>query len=516
MAAVGWDGRDVSGLSHEQIHRWTREGASPEALAAARDRHLARADELRTAADRLRGAQRGVAEGWIGRDADAAGQRTGTLASRMEQLAETVSGQARGVDGLRAALLRVQAVVGPPRPPALPPLGAPPVLGELRALVTGAPADGFGGFRAAAEEQAAAREAYRTYLTETAAAARGVAQAGAGPPPPTAASPGPAPAGAGPAVQAAGRPVPLAGAATSGTSGMPGPSGAAGGDAAVGTARGTAPAPGVRGAPTGVLQRAAAAMTAPAPPGDLPVGPRAVDAGPVPGVTATARGAGPVLEHGPATPSPAVGPTTSSPATPGGAAPGGVAQGGATQSGAAASAGPVDPGRAPGAPLTPVSGDGGSGRPVPFAAPGSAGRSSTGRRREARPGGPGQPGPGQTGPGHAGPGPSGLGHTEHGDPAAASANGPAGTAPAGSDPGQTTAPPDGHPSRPDAGAQPVPGPLDAAPLGIAPATGGPDEHRLPPRRTEYLVDPDPAGWGADAARRVAPPVLGEDDDEAGS
>src|SRR5205085_1369705 len=152
VAAVGWDGRDVSGLTHEQIHRWTREGASPEALAAARDRHLARADELRTAADRLRSAQRGVAEGWIGRDADAA---------RMEELAGTVSGQARGVDGMRAALLRVQAVVGPPRPPVLPGLGAPPLLGELRALITGAPADGFAGFRAAAADQAAAREAYR-------------------------------------------------------------------------------------------------------------------------------------------------------------------------------------------------------------------------------------------------------------------------------------------------------------------------------------------------------------------
>jgi hypothetical protein len=44
-------------------------------------------------------------------------------------------------------------------------------------------------------------------------------------------------------------------------------------------------------------------------------------------------------------------------------------------------------------------------------------------------------------------------------------------------------------------------------------TGGTEEHRLPPRRIEYLVDPDPAGWGADAARRVAPPVLGEDGDE---
>jgi hypothetical protein len=180
VAAVGWDGRDVSGLTHEQIHRWTREGASPEALAAARDRHLARADELRTAADRLRSAQRGVAEGWVGRDADAAGGRTDVLAARMEELAETVSGQARGVDGMRAALLRVQAVVGPPRPPVLPGLGEPPLLGELRALVSGAPADGFAGFRAAAAEQAAAREAYRTYLTETAAAARGAAAAHCG------------------------------------------------------------------------------------------------------------------------------------------------------------------------------------------------------------------------------------------------------------------------------------------------------------------------------------------------
>jgi hypothetical protein len=42
-------------------------------------------------------------------------------------------------------------------------------------------------------------------------------------------------------------------------------------------------------------------------------------------------------------------------------------------------------------------------------------------------------------------------------------------------------------------------------------SGGVGEHRLPTRRIEYLVDPDPAGWGADAARRVAPPVLGEDD-----
>ena len=212
MPAIGWDGRDVSGLSHEQIHRWTRDGASPEALAAARDRHLARADELRTAAGRLRGgAARGLRRTWAGADADAAGGRTRVLASQMERLAETVGGQARGIDGLRSALVRVQAAVGPPRPPALPGLGVTPVLDELRSLVTGRPADGYPGFRAAAADQAAAREAYRSYLAETATAARTVPTTGWRPRTPRPPRP----------------PAPLP--------------------------------PGARGAPTGVLQRAAVA-----------------------------------------------------------------------------------------------------------------------------------------------------------------------------------------------------------------------------------------------------------------
>ncbi len=460
VAAVGWDGRDVSGLSHEQIHRWTREGASPEALAAARDHHLARADELRTTAERLRAAHRGVAETWIGRDADAAGRRTGTLASRMEQLAEAVSGQARGVEGMRAALVRVQAAVGPPRPPALPSLGAPPVLGELRALVTGAPADGFPAFRAAAHEQAAAREAYRSYLTETAAAARGVPTAGEGPPAPTASGPG-----AGPAPVASG-PTPGRAAAA----GSPAPAGA---DLPSAT-RGALPATGARGASTGVLQRAAAAPPAPAPPGDLPVGARAVGAGPVPGGSAGPGAPGSagvpaaVPDRGPA-------PSASGPPAPG----------------LSPAAGPSDAGRVTtGAPAS-GSADGGV-RAVPFPTTGTSARRPGARRRGegSRTGSPQHPA------------------TDAGTPPAAA---PPPAPPAGAPPAST-----GHADASDAGGHghPAPGPLDAAPFGLAPVTGGPGEHRLPPRRTEYLVDPDPAGWGADTGRRVAPPVLGETRDAA--
>ncbi|HEY2223603.1 hypothetical protein [Actinomycetospora sp.] len=469
MAAVGWDGRDVSGLSHEQIHRWTRDGASPDALAAARDRHQARADELRGTADRLRTAHRGVAETWIGRDADAAGHRTGALASRMEQLAETVSGQARGVEGMRVALLRVQAAVGPPRPPALPSLGAPPVLGELRALVTGAPADGFPAFRAAAAEQSAAREAYRTYLAETAAAARGVSTAGAGPPPPSAApAAAPGPGGAAPA--AMGGPTPVGAAATTRPTGTaaPAPSTPAGPTAA----RGATPVAGARGSVTGVLARAAAAPPGPAPPGDLPVGPRAVDAGAVPGGSGAA-GAGPVPDRpGPSVPAPSSPP--GAPSSPPGAA--------SSRPGAAA----TDAGRAtPGA----AASRGADGvRPVPLPA---AEVRRPDPRRTTRPGSAPD----------------------------------AGTAPdthlaGGPDPGEATHPasPGDHPGATGTGGHgsvgsAAPGPLDAVPFGPAPVGGGAGEHRLPPRRTEYLVDPDPVGWGADATRRVAPPVLGEDDED---
>ncbi|NMO90134.1 WXG100 family type VII secretion target [Actinomycetospora sp. TBRC 11914] len=461
----------MSGLSHEQIHRWIREGASPEALAAARDRHLARADELRDTADRLRAAHRGVSETWIGRDADAAGQRTGALASRMEQLAETVSGQARGVEGMRTALLRVQAAVGPPRAPALPGLGAPPGLGELRALVTGAPADGFPAFRAAAQEQAAAREAYRTYLTETAAAARGVTTAGEGPPPA-------APSG-GPAASTAGGAPPLPRTAGAPTGSPAGPDAGAGVPAAT---RGATPVTGARGAATGVLQRAATAPPSPAPPGDLPVGPRAVGPGALPGGPGTAATA--VPDRGPAPPgsgpsvsgpsgsgSPVSGPSVPAPAS---SAPGATPPG---------SPGPADTGRA-----VPAAGDAGGVRPVPLPTTGPGSRRPSGRRRDDPP---------QRADDGATP------------PAAASATD---GAPPSSPP---SSPPDGHAPGTDTGGHghPSPGPLDAAPFGLTPVGGGTGEHRLPPRRTEYLVDPDPAGWGADATRRVAPPVLGEADDD---
>ena len=501
MAAVGWDGRDVSGLSHEQIHRWTREGASPEALAAARDRHLARADELRTAADRLRGAQRGVAEGWIGRDADAAGQRTGTLASRMEQLAETVSGQARGVDGMRAALLRVQAAVGPPRPPALPPLGAPPVLGELRALVTGAPADGFGGFRAAAAEQAAAREAYRTYLTETAAAARGVSPAGAGPPPPTAAPPGPA-------------------RCRRGSRG-----------------RGRRPARAARRGPLARQPRHARAG------GDLRHGDGSARCGPRdrarlrgpwrpdrgaaarrgrPGRARRPRGTSrsvhgrsvPARSRGPPRPRAARG-RSSTPAPPP------VVHRPPTPSSPAAGRRPPVPGRCRARPRAPGTRGGYRVlrprlRPPTRAASDRCRSPHRGppvdrraeRRREHRPGDGHEGGPADGRPRARRPGPAAR--DEHGAPRRVRTGG---TVPAGAD--ASPRPPTATPAARTPGLIPRSGPLDAAPLGMAPVTGGAEEHRLPPRRTEYLVDPDPAGWGADAARRVAPPVLGEDDDEAG-
>ena len=346
MPAIGWDGRDVSGLSHEQIHRWTRDGASPEALAAARDRHLARADELRTAAGRLEAAQRGVSATWAGRDADAAGGRTRVLAAQMERLAETVGGQARGIDGLRSALVRVQAAVGPPRPPALPGLGVTPALDELRSLVTGRPADGYPGFRAAAAEQAAAREAYRSYLAETATAARTVPTTGGGP----AAAPAPPAA-------------PLA--------------------------------PGARGAPTGVLQRAAGASPGAAPravpttsPARLP-GPAAVP------TTSPARFPGPTAapQTGVRTAGPAAVPTTAPgvtrppvPPPPGAPRPAGTP---VTAPPAAASLGPAPVPARPGA-ASPVTPTGRTARSSPSSVTNGpfvrSGPATPGREGHARPG----------------------------------------------------------------------------------------------------------------------------------
>ncbi|GAA4827130.1 hypothetical protein GCM10023201_12410 [Actinomycetospora corticicola] len=449
MPSVGWDGRDVSGLSHEQIHRWTRDGASPEALAAARDRHLARADELRGAADRLQAAQRGVGETWAGRDADAAGNRTRILAQRMEQLAETVGGQARGLDGMRTALVRVQAAVGPPRPSALPALGVTPVLDELRALVTGRPADSYGAFRTAAADQAAAREAYRAYLGETASAARAVGPAGAGPTP-------------------------------------------AAGDASV--APGRAPLPvGARGAASGVLQRAAgpvptAGAGAPAPPAAGLRPPVPATGAPVP-----VRASGPVSATTPV---------------------GGPGTGGARAIGGG-------PGAGGGPGVGSVGGAPGSG------APGSGGGEAGGtgaRPAGAGPGGavagsPTAPGGGAGGPVGAG---NGAGTAIVGP--SRGVVGPRGAA-AGLPPGRTGAAPprgpDGRERAPSAvgGPSGPPGMLDdqrpgdfgpdaTSPGADEPAAADPEQPVVPVRHVTWLVDPDPAGWGA-PGRRVAPPVLGE-------
>ena len=199
------------------------------------------------------------------------------------------------------------------------------------------------------------------------------------------------------------------------------------------------------------------------------------------GVAATAPGAGPVLDRGPA---PSVSPPPSSrPGT------------------AVASA---DPGRvAPGAGgAGPTPADGGGVRPVPFPTTGAGGRRRAARRREdPRPAGSDAS---AGGPGNA-VGPAGA------DPAAPEGS-PAGPASSTPPPGGPPGPATGGHGHPGAGSPAAPGPLDAAPLGVTPVTGGAGDHRLPPRRVEYLVDPDPAGWGADATRRVAPPVLGEDDD----
>jgi hypothetical protein len=420
MPSVGWDGRDVSGLSHEQIHRWTREGASPEALAAARDRHLARADELRGAADRLQAAQRGVGETWVGRDADAAGARTRVLAQRMEQLSATVGGQARGLDGMRAALVRVQAAVGPPRPPALPALGVTPVLDELRSLVTGRPADGYGGFRAAAADQAAAREAYRAYLGETATAARAVGPAGAGP-------------------------APAPGAATAATA-----------------VAGRAPLPvGARGAASGVLQRAA--------------GP-----GPVP-----TAGSGAVVPPG-AGARPTV-PAAAAPELP-------VRAPGAVPTGSLGGLGPRG-----------ATGSGGGGGTVPTAPGGGAAAGSTPTGTPAGTGATVVGAPLRTGSGPRGAGPGGPGPG-----AARRLDGPGERAPSagGAAPGPPRPPEDRRAGRrTDFGPDGTPAGRPGAPEDDQ-DEDGPDDPVVPVRHVSWLVDPDPAGWGA-GGRRVVPPVLGE-------
>ena len=70
---VPWGGRDTTALPHEIIHRWVHEGADPAALDAARARHAARGEDLRTAARALERAQADLGGVWRGRNAEAAG-----------------------------------------------------------------------------------------------------------------------------------------------------------------------------------------------------------------------------------------------------------------------------------------------------------------------------------------------------------------------------------------------------------------------------------------------------------
>ena len=168
---VPWLGRDTAALSHEMIHRWVHDGADPAALDSARARHAARGEELRAAAERLERAHTELGASWRGRDADAASTHIRSLVARMSRLGDAVTGQAGSLQGVRDALARVQSAVGPPRPPALPVLGAAP-RGLPAALAAGGPADGFGAFQAAQAEERAAQNAYRAYLEQAGVAAR--------------------------------------------------------------------------------------------------------------------------------------------------------------------------------------------------------------------------------------------------------------------------------------------------------------------------------------------------------
>ncbi|WP_345424163.1 hypothetical protein, partial [Actinomycetospora chlora] len=170
---VPWGGRDTSALSHELIHRWVHDGADPAALDSASRRHAARGEELRVAAERLERAHGRLGTAWRGRDAEAAANHVRTLVARMSRLGDAVTGQAGSLQGVRDALARVQSLVGPPRAPALPVLGAPPGgPGLAGALATGGPPDGFAPFQAAQADERAAQGAYRAYLEQSGQAAR--------------------------------------------------------------------------------------------------------------------------------------------------------------------------------------------------------------------------------------------------------------------------------------------------------------------------------------------------------
>jgi uncharacterized protein YukE len=272
-------GRDTAALSHEAIHRWVHDGADPAALDSARARHAARGEELRAAAERLERAHTELGASWRGRDADAASTHIRSLVARMSRLGDAVTGQAGSLQGVRDALARVRSAVGPPRPPALPVLGAAP-RGLPAALASGGPADGFGAFQAAQAEERAAQNAYRAYLEQTGMAARSAPSAvdGAAGRPPTGGAVEPPPVRAGTAGPAGRAPVP------SGT-----PVRSAPGPSAGPSAR---PSAGPSARPA-VLARAAGVATGPAAPG----GARAPVA-PLGGSSAGGRGAPPTGRPG--------------------------------------------------------------------------------------------------------------------------------------------------------------------------------------------------------------------------
>lgn len=224
IPSVPWGSRDTSALSHEQIHRWVHDGADPGALEGARQQHAAHGEELRVAARRLEAAHAELSASWQGRDADAATAHIRTLAARMTGLGDAVSGQAGSIAGVRDALARVQAAVGPPRAPALPVLAAPPGPAAVPTAVTPGGQDGFAAFQMAQEDERAAQEAYRVYLEETSAAARAAPSAlAAGP---VGAPPVPPPAGAPSRSVPGTRPSAVGGASGPDASGRGAPAGA--------------------------------------------------------------------------------------------------------------------------------------------------------------------------------------------------------------------------------------------------------------------------------------------------
>ncbi|MDD7920493.1 WXG100 family type VII secretion target [Actinomycetospora callitridis] len=505
VPGVPWGGRDTSALSHELIHRWIHDGADPAALDSARRRHAARGEELRAAAQRLQRAHGELGASWRGRDADAATQHVRTLVARMSRLGDAVTGQAGSLQGVRDALARVQALVGPPRPPALPVLGASPATSGLAgALTTGGPPDGFGAFQAAQAEERAAQGAYRAYLEQTGLAARGAPSAvdGLAGRASTAAPGVPAPARgltAGPEGAGSGRPGVLARAA--------GPAGPGGGAAGVGVRTGTVPGGGPAGGAGAPVGRGGAVAPGAGGPGagarPGPVG-RFVSrllGGPEPGAPGAAgAGGAPGRPGGPAG-HPGVPPGTTRGPTAGpapGTVPGTVPAAG-TARGPAAAAGPTPADRLAG-------GTGGAvaGRGDP--------RERRGGRRSVDPDVPAAP-PEQAPPStdRAGPRPGPEGPGPDRTAAAGPVAGTGTTVGAPADPG---APPAGHTAAPGHPATPGPdAPMVPPVTGAGPAAARPRGSGV--RHPEYLVDADP--WrdpadDPDGRRLVTPPVLGERDD----